>query len=50
MKPDAVQSYVTFMNENLFDHVDIDKSNVHIPDGTLALDDVAPFCLDYESK
>ncbi|MEO7213999.1 glucosamine-6-phosphate deaminase [Mucilaginibacter sp.] len=50
MKPDAVQSYVTFMNENLFDHVDIDKSKVHIPDGTLALDAVAAFCLDYEKQ
>jgi glucosamine-6-phosphate deaminase len=50
MKPDAVQSYVTFMNENLFDHVDIDKSKVHIPDGTLALEDVAAFCLDYEKQ
>jgi glucosamine-6-phosphate deaminase len=50
MKPDAVQSYVTFMNENLFDHVDIDKANVHIPDGTLPLDAVAPFCLAYERQ
>ncbi len=50
MKPDAVQSYVTFMNENLFDHVDIDKSKVHIPDGTLSLDEVAAFCLDYEKQ
>jgi glucosamine-6-phosphate deaminase len=24
MKPDAAQSYVTFMYENLFSHVDID--------------------------
>jgi glucosamine-6-phosphate deaminase len=50
MKPDAVQSYVTFMNENLFDHVDIDKSKVHIPDGTLDQDEVAAFCLDYEKQ
>ena len=50
MKPDAVQSYVTFMNENLFDHLDIDKANVHIPDGTLAQDDVAAFCLNYERQ
>src|SRR6267154_1738879 len=48
MKPDAAQSYVTFMNENLFSHVDIDKKNVHIPDGTLAKEKVASFCLDYE--
>lgn len=50
MQPTAAQSYVTFMNENLFSHVDIDKANVHIPDGTLALEDVAPFCLEYEKK
>jgi len=50
MKPTAVQSYVTFMYENLFSHVDIDKKNVHIPNGTLKKDDVAAFCLDYEQK
>jgi glucosamine-6-phosphate deaminase len=50
MQPDAAQSYVTFMNENLFSHVDIDKENVHIPDGTLNQEEVAAFCLDYEQK
>ena len=50
MQPNAAQSYVTFMNENLFDHIDIDKNNVHIPDGTLALEDIPAFCLDYEKK
>ncbi|RZK93099.1 MAG: glucosamine-6-phosphate deaminase, partial [Pedobacter sp.] len=50
MQPNAAQSYVTFMNENLFDHIDIDKKNVHIPDGTLALEDIPAFCLDYEKK
>ncbi|QQL49552.1 glucosamine-6-phosphate deaminase [Mucilaginibacter ginkgonis] len=48
MQPNAAQSYVTFMNENLFNHVDIDKNNVHIPDGTLPQEDVAEFCLNYE--
>ncbi|MGI4805461.1 MAG: glucosamine-6-phosphate deaminase, partial [Janthinobacterium lividum] len=50
MKPDAAQSYVTFMNENLFDHIDIKKENIHIPDGTLKQEDVAAFCLEYEKK
>ena len=50
MKPDAAQSYVTFMNDNLFDHIDIDKSLVHIPDGTLPQDEVAAFCLEYERQ
>jgi len=50
MQPTAAQSYVTFMNENLFDHIDIVNSNVHIPDGTLAPDAVAAFCLNYEKQ
>ena len=50
MEPTAAQSYVTFMNDNLFGHVDIDKSNVHIPDGTLDKDEVVTFCLNYEKK
>jgi len=50
MKPTAAQSYVTFMNDNLFSHIDIDKNNIHIPDGTLKPEDVATFCLEYEQK
>ncbi|MGY4383200.1 glucosamine-6-phosphate deaminase [Pedobacter sp. UYP24] len=50
MAPNAVQSYVSFMNENLFDHIDIEKSNVNIPDGTLKLEDIPVFCLAYEKK
>jgi len=50
MGPTSVQSYVTFMNENLFDHIDIDKKNVHIPDGTLDKDKVAAWCLEYEKQ
>jgi len=50
MKPTSVQSYVTFMNENLFSHIDIDPNNVHIPNGTLNKDKVAAWCLEYEKK
>ena len=50
MQPTAAQSYVSFMNEHLFDHIDIDKKNVHIPDGTLKLEDIPAFCLEYERK
>jgi len=50
MQPTAAQSYVTFMYENLFSQVDIPKENVHIPDGTLAIDDIPAFCLEYERK
>jgi glucosamine-6-phosphate deaminase len=50
MKPTAAQSYVTFMYENLFSHIDIDKANVHIPDGTLDKEAVAGYCLAYEKQ
>jgi len=50
MQPDADQSYVSFMNAHLFDHIDIDRSNINIPDGTVPLDDIPDFCLQYEQK
>ncbi|GGK71313.1 glucosamine-6-phosphate deaminase [Rufibacter glacialis] len=50
MRPEAPQSYVRFMDENLFNHIDIDKANVNIPDGTLALEEIPAFCLAYEKK
>jgi len=48
MKPDALQSYRRFMAEHLFDHVDIDPANVHIPNGDAAQSDVAASCEEYE--
>jgi glucosamine-6-phosphate deaminase len=50
MPPNARQSYVRFMNEHLFDHIDIQKKNIHIPDGTLEMDDVESYCEEYERK
>ena len=50
MQPDSLQSYVRFMHEYLFDHVDIKPENIHIPDGTLAQSDVAGYCKSYEEK
>ena len=48
LRPDELQSYVRFMWEHLFDHVNIEPSNVHIPDGTLAEEDVDRYCQQYE--
>jgi glucosamine-6-phosphate deaminase len=50
MDPGAIQSYVRFMNEHLFDHIDIPKENVHIPDGTLDMAEVEKYCQEYERK
>jgi glucosamine-6-phosphate deaminase len=50
MQPDAKQSYVRFMDENLFNHIDIRRENIHVPDGTLDKADIASYCLRYEQK
>ncbi|MHC4218533.1 MAG: glucosamine-6-phosphate deaminase [Planctomycetota bacterium] len=48
MEPTALQSYRRFMDEILFSHVDIEPDRVHMPDGTLAPDDIGGFCDSYE--
>jgi len=48
MQPEAQQSYVHFMKEYLFDHVDIDPKNIHIPDGGIPMDEVEAYCERYE--
>jgi glucosamine-6-phosphate deaminase len=50
MEPDALQSYVRFMEEQLFNHVDIPKENYNIPDGTIKLEEVPAFCKEYDAK
>ncbi|MFD1142206.1 glucosamine-6-phosphate deaminase [Larkinella insperata] len=50
MEPDSLQSYVRFMKEQLFDHVDIPEGNYFIPDGTIAPNKVAEFSRAYEEK
>ncbi|MCA9263924.1 MAG: glucosamine-6-phosphate deaminase [Planctomycetales bacterium] len=50
MQPNELQSYVRFMNEHLFDHVDILPENVHVPDGTLDESEVHAYCREYEGK
>jgi glucosamine-6-phosphate deaminase len=44
------QSYHYFMHEHLFDHVDIVPENVNIPDGSINIEDVYEYCLNYEAK
>jgi len=50
MQPEALQSYVRFMREHLFDHIDIPTKNINIPNGALKKDEVADFCRAYEDK
>lgn len=50
MNPGSDKSYVYFMHKHLFNHIDILPENVHIPDGSLKVDEIADFCSDYEEK
>ncbi len=50
MGPDELQSYRRFMREHLFDHVDVNPANAHLPDGTIPLERVGAFCQDYERQ
>lgn len=50
MEPDSVNSYVRFMEEQLFNHVDILKENYHVPDGMLSKKEIADYCNEYEAK
>ncbi|QDU73859.1 Glucosamine-6-phosphate deaminase 1 [Bremerella volcania] len=50
LKPDQLQSYHRTMHEVFFQHVNIPSENIHIPDGTIPLDEVDAYCDDYESK
>ena len=45
---DHKESYWTFMHENLFNHVDIKKESINIPDGNAR--DVKKFCIEYEEN
>ena len=46
---DSIHAYHRFMNENLFDHVDIDRANIHIPDGRVPREEVTAACSAYEA-
>jgi len=48
LNPDHRESYARFMADQLFNHVDIPKDQIHIPDGTAPRDQVFGDCLSYE--
>ncbi|GAC1649314.1 MAG: glucosamine-6-phosphate deaminase [Gemmatimonadaceae bacterium] len=50
MAPDAIHSYVRYMWENLFHHIDIPAANVNIPRGDVPRDQVAEECARYEQR
>ncbi len=45
-----LQSYNRWMREQFFKHVNVPDENIHIPDGTVPLDEVDAHCRDYEER
>jgi len=50
MDRESVHSYVRFMREHLFDHLDIPNTQIHIPDGQQTKEAVRTYCQNYEQK
>ena len=50
IEKDDNNSYHHFMNENLFDHIDIPKENINIPSGEISEKEINNFCSSYEKK
>src|SRR5215470_11806726 len=50
MAPDDPHSYQRWMYETFFNHVNIPRGNIHVPDGLLPAEEVEDYCLRYEQK
>jgi glucosamine-6-phosphate deaminase len=50
MDKSNIQSYFYFMHEHIFNHVNILPENINIPDGTVSIEDLNQYCIDYEMK
>tara|TARA_R110002096_G_scaffold97694_14_gene217752 strand:+ start:11123 stop:11875 length:753 start_codon:yes stop_codon:yes gene_type:complete len=50
MEPSDVQSYYYFMHQNLFNAIDIQPSNVFIPNGEIHEHKIIKYCEQYDDK
>src|SRR5713101_7945744 len=48
MSPSDRHSYMLWMKETFFDHINISPDNIHIPDGTIPPNEVDEYCARYE--
>ncbi|TAL40899.1 MAG: glucosamine-6-phosphate deaminase, partial [Chitinophagaceae bacterium] len=46
----AIQSYHNYMHRHLFDHIDINPANIHIPNGELSKEEIKAHCAAYDKK
>lgn len=49
MDPGSIHSYHRFMRENLFQHIDLDPANVHLPPGNLPREQMAAAAAGYDA-
>ncbi len=49
MERETIQSYYQFMHRHLFNHIDIDTANIHIPDGEWKKEEIKKHCSEYEA-
>ncbi len=47
---DHPESYYRFMCDQLFDHIDMPKENIHLPSGTVPTEQVFDHCRQYEEQ
>ena len=50
LKIEDKNSYHSFMHTHLFDHINLPKDQIYIPDGSLSEKEVSAYCLSYEEK
>ena len=50
MSGNDVNSYHHFMNVHLFDHIDIQKDNINIPNGIIKKEEINNYCSKFEEK
>src|SRR5262245_40850300 len=50
MPPDDPHSYWRWMFETFFNQININPNNIHIPDGTIALEEGEDYCTWYEQQ
>ena len=50
MDKNSVHSYYYFMHEHLFNHVDVKPENINIPCGTVSIEELHQYCINYDLK
>ena len=50
LEPTHPESYMAFMRDQLFDHVDIPPESAFVPDGTVPENEIVDYCQSYEDR